>query len=170
MTSPVVAVALSLLLLVNVAWSVALYRRLARIDDGREKLEVLVREFDEAVAKARESMGELRRELDGIATELRRYGEGARLRSDQLGRLLEAGERLARRLEGAIERAARTRAEMETARATDAATSSRGSSPRSPAEVESRSAAAGEEDEKAPTVAPAVELPAELRRLMARLR
>ncbi len=109
-----VVIPLALLLLVNIAWSIALHRRLSCLDSDGERLHEFLGEFDAAIARAREAVAGFRQEVGDLVAELRRQTEGARLRSEQLGRLCEGAERLGRRLELAIERAARARADVET--------------------------------------------------------
>lgn len=113
MTEPAVAIPLALLLLVNIAWSIVLYRRLRVVETEGDKLQEFLKEFDSAIERAREAGDRLRQQIGDGGSELRRSSEAARLRSEQLGRLCEGAERLARRLELAIERAARARADLE---------------------------------------------------------
>ena len=105
MSEPVVAIPLALLLLVNIVWSIALFRRLALLDRDGEQLREVLREFDVAVERTHRAADALRAEVHAIEQQLRCSVEGARLRSEQLGRLCAAAERHATRLERAMVRA-----------------------------------------------------------------
>lgn len=170
MTSSLVAVALGLLLLVNVAWSIALHRRLSVLDRNGEQLDRLIREFDAAVARASGAVAALREEVGALERDLRRYGEGARLRIGQLERLCATAERLATRLDATIERARQTRSEPDTEGSTmNEATPAPKADfrpRRSPAESASTRRSAGSTSAEFASD----EVPGELRRLFARLR
>lgn len=168
MTEPA-TIALALLLLVNICWCVALHRRLALLDEDGERLREFLRAFDEAVEKARSAASGLREEAAGIEKDLRRHAEGARLRGEQLARLCEGGERLARRLEAALERAAGVRAAIAS-HEEDRRSPARAGPPRPEAAATAVRDPAEPGGIAAAGAARTATRPADLERLLARLR
>ncbi|MDX6752653.1 DUF6468 domain-containing protein [Geminicoccaceae bacterium 1502E] len=111
MLQTVLELLLSLLLLVTCGWCAMLHRRLQRLRVEQEELGVALESLAVLTGRAEEVVAELKAAGSECAGLLEAISHGARHRED-LGRLLESGGRMARRLEQEVGHAARLLAEV----------------------------------------------------------
>lgn len=98
-------VALALLLVATLWYAIRLERRLGVLRRDNAALEALVAGFNEATAKADASTARLRAAAEGAGRQVGEQVEGAARLRDDLLFLLERGEQLADRLDGAVREA-----------------------------------------------------------------
>jgi len=91
------------LLIATIAYCVVLNRRLAGLRRAQADMADLVREFDTATEAAKAGIAELKTASGDIGTGLDQTMARARALLDELDLMVESGERVAQRLDGAIE-------------------------------------------------------------------
>jgi hypothetical protein len=102
--------ALSLLLALTLVYCIVLERRLSAVRKGQEGLKTHIGELNMAIAGAGASLRALKVAAGEAVQTLDERLKRARLHIDELSVITAAGERIAQRLEGGVERSAPARA------------------------------------------------------------
>jgi hypothetical protein len=102
--------ALSILLAATLVYCIVLERRLSAVRKGQEGLKTHIGELNMAIAGAGASLRALKTAAGEAAQTLDERLKRARLHIDELSVITAAGERIAQRLEGGVERSAPARA------------------------------------------------------------
>lgn len=96
----IVEIVVALLLVVTLTISLILNRRLGNLRANQEEMRCLIVDFDKALTKARQGMGELKATSAAADTAHEERMKQARTLRDELGFMIETADRLADRLAG----------------------------------------------------------------------
>lgn len=146
---------LVVLLLLTIAWCVLVHSRLRRLRADRGELQTFIGALAEATARAEETVQHLRDASRAVESSAGERDRQARRQSETLARLTENAERVARRLDSAVEQGAtrlagqRTRGSRSAAAHPDVLPEERGGRlRRSPAADAVLAVDAGEDERK----------------------
>ncbi len=90
------------LLATTIIYAYLLNKRLRALRDNREEMEILLRKFYEATAKADQSIKTMKSSSNELAQNLSEKIDKARLLRDEISFMLERGDMVAKQLEGGI--------------------------------------------------------------------
>lgn len=131
MVTIVLELLLVTLLVVTSVWCVLVYRRLAALKADRAALGAFVDALDAATARAERTVHEMRSAGAAVTAAVEAHEAALEKRREELDRLVEAAQRMSRRLDELLGRSARLAAEFRTRK--DMLVSAAGASPREPA-------------------------------------
>lgn len=95
-----VEIVVAVLLLVTLAISLVLNRRLGNLRANQDEMRRLIGDFDKALTKARQGLAELKTASATVDTAHEERMKAAKTLRDELGFMIETGDRLADRLAG----------------------------------------------------------------------
>lgn len=95
-----VEIVVAVLLLVTLAISLVLNRRLGNLRANQDEMRRLIGDFDKALTKARQGLNELKTASATVDTAHEERMKAAKTLRDELGFMIETGDRLADRLAG----------------------------------------------------------------------
>lgn len=98
---------LVLLLAVTIAYCVVLNRRLQVMRAAQSEMIKLIHEFDRATVQAKSGIADLRQAGGEIATRLQEQVKRAQALSEDLSFMIDAGDRMAEKLDGRMQNARR---------------------------------------------------------------
>lgn len=98
---------LVLLLAVTIAYCVILNRRLQVMRSAQSEMINLIQEFDRATVQAKSGIADLRQAGGDIATRLQEQVKRAQALSEDLSFMIDAGDRMAEKLDGRMQTARR---------------------------------------------------------------
>lgn len=129
--SMVVEIVVAVLLVVTLSISLVLNRRLGNLRANQEEMRRLIVEFDKALARARQGLGELKTTSAAADAAHEERMKEARTLRDELGFMIETADRLADRLAGEAAGSRNQRQERAPAARTPAARAEQ-AAPRAP--------------------------------------
>lgn len=145
MVTIVLELLLVTLLVVTSVWCVLVHRRLAALRADRAALGAFVDALDAATARAERTVHEMKSAGAAATAAVEAQEATLERRREELDRLVEAAQRMARRLDELLGRSARLAAELRTRKdmeVTPAAASAREPGPIGPSETKADEAAA----------------------------
>jgi ABC-type transporter Mla subunit MlaD len=92
----------AVLLLATIVYAILLNRKLNALRQGRSQFEDLVKDLNQAIARAEEGTGAFRKLSEGSAQRLEETVREARALREELGRLVHRGAALADELSGVV--------------------------------------------------------------------
>ena len=110
----VVEIVLAILLLLTIAWCAVVHHRLRKLMTDQGEVAAFVRSLTEATGRAELAVAEMRAAGEEAQAALIEHQEATRRQHEELERLLESGNRIARRLETGIVQGAKRMAEVRT--------------------------------------------------------
>ena len=110
----VVEIVLAILLLLTIAWCAVVHHRLRKLMTDQGEVAAFVRSLTEATGRAELAVAEMRAAGEEAQAALIEHQEATRRQHEELERLLESGNRMARRLETGIVQGAKRMAEVRT--------------------------------------------------------
>lgn len=98
--SMIVEIVVAVLLLITLSISLVLNRRLGNLRANQDEMRRLIVDFDKALARARQGLGELKNASAAVDSAHEERMKEARTLRDELGFMIETADRLADRLAG----------------------------------------------------------------------